>query len=531
MTAAFFRMPVRLGPGARTFLAAAAIATGALALAAPAGAQQGAVTEGQPGGGPRTESFDPVIAIVNGIGIRQSEVIEATRGLPEKYADLPVEMVYPTLVDRLIDIKLIAAEGRRADLAGDPEVRRRVFDATETIIQEVYLTRFVEDRITERGLRRRYDDFLKKNAQREEVNFRQIRLGTRQRADEVLAELQKGADFERLAAEWSNDPEGQRGGSMGWRSRPEIERIFGADFANTLFTLAPGSLFAEPIQTDFGWHVVRLDDRRKLPPPSFKEVRPALVADWSSEIIADLMQRLRANADIQRFDIAPPVGTVGGDESDTGTGLPSPGGRTPLPLPAMPTGGKRPGDGDGGRSQGTGASGSSPAGSSSRLAPASQGSTRTAIGTQAPASGRTGGAAPRASTSPSPTATTALPAPATSSRTTAPQPAKPAVAKPAAATPVAREPKPAETVAPAPAATVSPAAAAPSISAPSPSQAAAPAPQPLKPVVEPQPTEMFSTPSFTDTGSLGGGGSAPLATVPLPGSGESAPPSVQWPQN
>lgn len=338
MTAAPFRFRPRSAAAALAGLVAVA------GIAAPGGTASGNDTsnsnrvaaQSSPGGGPRTQGFDPVIAIVNGIGVRQSEVIETARNLPGEYGDLPLEMVWSTLVDRMVDIKLIAAEGRRSDLADDTEVRRRVFEATEQIIQEIYLTRFVEDRITERGLRRRYEDFLAKNPNREEISLRQIRLGTRQRAEELLRDLKAGAPFERLAKEWSNDPDGQRGGLMEWTGRPRLQQVFGDGFAETVFQTTAGRLVSAPIATDLGWHVVRVEEKRKLPPPSFEEARPRLIADWSSEIIADLMQRLRANADIQRFDVAAPDGTVGGDEIDTGTGLPSPGDRTPLPLPPLP---------------------------------------------------------------------------------------------------------------------------------------------------------------------------------------------------
>ena len=279
------------------------------------------IQDEQLGEGPKDGEFDPVIAIVNGIGIRRSEIIETARFLPAQYADLPFEMVYPMLVDRLIDIKLLADEGKKADLSNNERVRRRVFEATERIIQEVYLTNFVEERINKRGLQRRYADFLKKNATQEEILFRQIRLGTEQRAAAVIVELNNGKDFADLAAEWSNDPEGQKGGVMGWRSQQEISQIFGIDYGKKLFSLPIGIVSPQPVQTDFGWHVLRVDEQRSLPAPSFEEMKSNLVAVWSQEIITDLIKKLRKAAHIERFDVALPTNTVGGAELRGGIGL------------------------------------------------------------------------------------------------------------------------------------------------------------------------------------------------------------------
>src|SRR5690606_21042584 len=134
---------------------------------------------------------------------------------------------YPLLLERTVDIKLISEAGRKEKIDQEDEVKRRVEQFEERVIQEAYLNRIIEKQITEDVLRKRYDAFVKENPAKEEVSARHILVQTEAQAKEIIGELGKGADFAELARDKSIDPAGkQQGGDLGYFSRDEMVTEF-----------------------------------------------------------------------------------------------------------------------------------------------------------------------------------------------------------------------------------------------------------------------------------------------------------------
>ena len=286
------------------------------------------------GSAPRTDGSDPVLAIVNGLPIRRSELIEAAGSLPRDYQNLPLEMVYPVILDRMIDIRLIGAKGRAADLDQDPEVRRQIYEATEKIIEEVYLTRYVEERVTDAKLRAEYDRLLATLKPAEEVKVRHILVGSEARARELIAELKDGKDFAELARTNSLGPEAARGGELGFIGRQDMVR----SFTEAAFALDTGAVSDKPVRTEFGWHVIKQEERRTLSPPSFEEMRPTLVSRLSEQIIREHIDSLRQEAAIQRFDLPQGSGDVLVGAQQTPFGPLKESTRVPIRPAAAPSG-------------------------------------------------------------------------------------------------------------------------------------------------------------------------------------------------
>jgi|GEM_PF-65754 len=297
------------------------------------------------GSAPRTDGSDPVLAIVNGLPIRRSEVLDTAGSLPREYQNLPLEMVYPRILDRIIDIRLIGAKGRAADLDQDAEVRRRIYEATEKIIEEVYLTRFVEDQISESKLRAEYDSLLATVEPGDEIKVRHILVGSEGRARELISRLKDGADFESLARENSLGPEASRGGDLGFIGPRDMV----PEFTDAAYALEPGDVSEAPVRSPFGWHVITVVEKRTLAPPSFEELRPNLVARLSEQVIREHLDKLRSEAAIQRFDLPDGSGDilVGAQQTPFGPlQSTSPGSalsRTAIPQPPSPPGSNRAG--------------------------------------------------------------------------------------------------------------------------------------------------------------------------------------------
>jgi len=270
------------------FLLLSAVGIGSLDLQAQA----------QEAGGPRDGTVDPVLAVVNGVPVRRSEVLDATKDLSPEFKQLPLEMVYPVLIDRMIDIRLLAAKGRETGLENDKEVKQKVYEKTQEIMQEVYLNRYVSQKITESGLRDRYNRYVSDNSAREVAYVYHILVGNEALAKDLIKKLEAGANFTELAQQHSLGPDRVKGGNLGFVGKGDMT----PEFVTAVLNIKAGQLAKVPVKSEFGWHVVKVTDRKTLPAPSFEEMRDRLVKEWSGELIAGHVKDLRSQANIERFD-------------------------------------------------------------------------------------------------------------------------------------------------------------------------------------------------------------------------------------
>jgi len=249
---------------------------------------------------------DPVVARVNGEEIRQSAVFALASSLPPQFQSQIVQ-VYPLLVQRLVDFKLAGAAGREAGLADDPEVKVRLAEAADRVIRDTYLERAINARIDDEGLRARYDAFVAATPPVSEQRARHILLKSEEKAREVIEKLDGGADFVELAKEFSTGPSGPQGGDLGYFREGQMV----PEFAEATSALQPGEHSKDPIKTQFGWHVIKLEDRRDAPQPSFEETEPRLREEMSREAVEAVLGDLCKNAKVEITDagksFAPPA--------------------------------------------------------------------------------------------------------------------------------------------------------------------------------------------------------------------------------
>lgn len=245
------------------------------------------------------EGEDALIARVNGDEIYRSDMVLLYEKLPEEYRQIPIEILYPQLVDRLVDRKLLAQAGRRSGLTDDPVVRRRAAFAEDTILQETYLFRHIEETVTEEQLRAAYEEMKAETEEKEQVRARHILLDSEAEAEAAIGALKAGNDFAELAKEKSTGPSAEQGGDLGYFERDEVVE----DFGDAAFALRPGEVTPNPVRTQFGWHVIKVEDRRTAPAPTFEESRDKLVAAAAPKIAETEVSRLREMAEIVTFGL------------------------------------------------------------------------------------------------------------------------------------------------------------------------------------------------------------------------------------
>ncbi len=242
---------------------------------------------------------DPVVAKVNGTEILRSDIEDVIHGLPQQYRQMPIKSLFPLLLDRMIELRLVAAEGRKDNLAQDKEVRARMRKIEERVIRDVYISRYVDKTVSDKSLRELYKKSIANAPTGVEVRARHILVKTEDEAKALIKRAKAGEDFATLAKENSIGPSAARGGDLGYFTRKTMVPAF----ADAAFALDVGAITDKPVKTQFGWHVIKVEDRRKAAPPSFEASRDKLRAQAAQAAVRKLLDRLRAKATIEKFNL------------------------------------------------------------------------------------------------------------------------------------------------------------------------------------------------------------------------------------
>jgi peptidyl-prolyl cis-trans isomerase C len=212
--------------------------------------------------------------------------------------------VFEQLVDRAITDRAMVLAARAAGLDRDEELRRRLRALEENELREAMLRREVLPRLTDEALRARWERDQAGRAPEEEVRARHILVASEADARNVLQEIQRGGNFEEVARRRSTDPAARNGGDLGFFRRADMV----PEFANAAFALQAGQVSPAPVRTQFGWHIIRVEERRTSRGPSFEDSRDALRQQMIEEEVNAAIQRVRAAARIERLD-APAAAT------------------------------------------------------------------------------------------------------------------------------------------------------------------------------------------------------------------------------
>ena len=264
-----------------------------------AGAQTGA-----PGGAKPTE--DPVVARVNGTEIKRSDLIAAQRALPEQYSKVSLQSIFRPLLRQMIDTMLVVGAARARGLQNDSGVKRQLASMEGRILEQAYYSAIVDSRVTEEALRKDYRQSIKDIGGEVKVRARHILLKTEAEALAVIDELTRNkADFAALARKKSTGPSSAKGGDLGFFAKGAMVRSFAA----AAFAMKPGEITRKPVKTQFGWHVIKLEERRAGSVPSFADTRDKLSDEMTRRVIAEAVGSLRADATIETFglDGSPPA--------------------------------------------------------------------------------------------------------------------------------------------------------------------------------------------------------------------------------
>lgn len=245
------------------------------------------------------ERQDQVIAEVGDGKIYRSDFERAFASLPPQTQQQGRQQLYGRILERLVQQMAIMQAGQAAGLADDPEVKNRLKAFESQIVSDVYLRRQVEGDLTEDKLRAAYDEWVQNNPPAEQVRARHILVETEEKAREMIQLVTQGQDFAQLAQQHSTGPSASRGGDLGYFEREKMVK----PFADVAFGLQPNQFSADPVKTQFGWHVILVEDRRTAEAPSYEQVRPQIGRQMADRLAQQVAADLVSKAEVKRYDL------------------------------------------------------------------------------------------------------------------------------------------------------------------------------------------------------------------------------------
>ena len=239
----------------------------------------------------------PIVANVNNEDISLDTMIHAMNELPPEIQSQPFMSYYEDLLERVIDIKLFAQEGKKMKLDEEPSVRAAIDFVIEKVLMQAFLSKYVQENLKEENLKSSYNNFIADETSREEIKASHILMDTESEAIDVINMLNDGDDFAELAKNKSTGPSGPSGGDLGWFKRGQMV----PPFEKAAFSLNKNEITQIPVQTQFGWHVIKIFDKRIPEAPSYESMKNKLIQALERKIVSKKIQDLRNDALIEKL--------------------------------------------------------------------------------------------------------------------------------------------------------------------------------------------------------------------------------------
>ncbi|TPL70302.1 peptidylprolyl isomerase [Mesorhizobium sp. B2-3-15] len=247
---------------------------------------------------PAAAPVDPntVIATVNGQPLTEADLVLAEGELSQQFAQLPPEQRRAAALSAAIEIRVMAAKAVTDGLDKDPDFQRRMAFLQQRALHGEMVEKGVVDKVTDAEVRARYDQEIANTPPVNEVHARHILVKTKEEAEAIIKQLDGGGDFQKLANEHTSDPSGKsNGGDLGWFGPGQMV----PEFDKAAFALEVGKYTKEPVQTQFGWHVIKLEDKRAKQPPAFDDVKDQAKQAVIRDKYFALVKSLRGGAKVE----------------------------------------------------------------------------------------------------------------------------------------------------------------------------------------------------------------------------------------
>ena len=243
------------------------------------------------------QDANAVIAKVNGAEIRQSDLTVAEEELGPSLQQMDPASRRENLIAFLIDMKLVAKAAEAKKVGDAADFKQKLAFARDRLLMDSLLASEGKAAVTDDAMKKVYEDATKQVSGEKEVHARHILVPTEDEAKAIKAELDKGADFAKLAKEKSKDPGAADGGDLGFFTKEQMV----PEFSAVAFALEPGKV-SDPVKSQFGWHIIKVEEARDRKPPPFDQVKGQIETFVVRKAQADYVTKLRTEAKVERLD-------------------------------------------------------------------------------------------------------------------------------------------------------------------------------------------------------------------------------------
>jgi peptidyl-prolyl cis-trans isomerase C len=272
--------------------------SGALALALALPVMAGAQTPPPTPAPATTPSPDKVLARAEGVTVTEGDITLAAEDPALSLPGMSEAQKRDLLVSYMLDLKLGAKAAAAAKVGDSPEFTRKLAYFRDKLLLDEYLDREVKKAVTPEAARKLYDETVKTMTPEPEVRARHILVEQEDEAKKALARVKGGESFEKVAEELSKDPGSKgEGGDLGFFAKDRMV----APFAEAAFKLEPGQV-SEPVKTQFGWHVIKVEEKRTKPIPPFEEMKEQVDQYLTRKTQQEVVLKLRQSAKVERLD-------------------------------------------------------------------------------------------------------------------------------------------------------------------------------------------------------------------------------------
>ncbi|CUX45338.1 peptidyl-prolyl cis-trans isomerase [Agrobacterium tomkonis CFBP 6623] len=241
---------------------------------------------------------DKVVAKVGDLEIHQSELDLAMGNLDPQLAQLPDEQKKVAALSGAIDVKLLVKNASAEGLEKTEDFKKRMEFIQDRELHNAYFRKHVVDAVTADEVKARYDKEVAALPQEEEIKAAHILVASEDDAKDIIKQLDSGKDFAALAKEKSTDSNKDDGGDLGWFGKGRMV----PEFEEAAFGLEKGAYTKTPVKTQFGFHVIKLEDKRIAPPPAFEQVEPQVRQLVMRDKYVALIEKAKADQKIEIMD-------------------------------------------------------------------------------------------------------------------------------------------------------------------------------------------------------------------------------------
>ena len=258
----------------------------------------------------RAQDSNPVLAKVNGSEIHQSDVNLAEEELGPSLAQMDPAAKQENVLSFLIDMKIVSKAAEDKKIENNEDFKKRLAFVRDRLLMDNLLASEGKAAITDDAMKKVYEDASKQITSEQEVHARHILVPTEEEAKKVEDELKKGADFAELAKKESKDPGASDGGDLGFFTKEQMV----PEFSKVAFELEPGKI-SDPVKTQFGWHIIKVEEKRARKAPGFDQVKPQIEQFVTRKAQADYVAKLRQEAKVERMDKPADAAASGADKA------------------------------------------------------------------------------------------------------------------------------------------------------------------------------------------------------------------------